>query len=118
MGLYDGIKDVAKVLQQADNVDLYIKLIDLSAQALEMQQENIRLNEEIVRLKDNSEIAKKIERHSESFLTLKDDDLKTMYCSSCWDKDNKLVQLSIHNNGWMYKCPNKDCSNTGQFAHL
>ena len=45
MGLYDGIKDVAKVLQKADNIDLYSKLIDLSAQALEIQQENARLSE-------------------------------------------------------------------------
>lgn len=31
MGLYDGIKDVAKVVQKADNIELYQKLIDLSA---------------------------------------------------------------------------------------
>ena len=37
MGLYDGIKDVAKVVQKADNIELYQKLIDLSAQALDMQ---------------------------------------------------------------------------------
>ena len=36
MGIYEGIKDVAKVVQQADNVDLYKKLLDLSAQALDM----------------------------------------------------------------------------------
>ena len=30
MSLYEGIKDVAKVVQQADNIDLYLKLIDLS----------------------------------------------------------------------------------------
>jgi len=59
MGLYDGIKDVAKVLQKADNIDLYSKLIDLSAQALEIQQENARLSEEIIRLNDVSEINKK-----------------------------------------------------------
>ena len=37
MGLYEGIKDVAKVVQQADNIELYRQLVDLSAQALEMQ---------------------------------------------------------------------------------
>ena len=29
MSLYDGIKDVAKVIQKADNVDLYRQLLDL-----------------------------------------------------------------------------------------
>jgi len=37
MGLYEGIKDVAKIVQQADNIDLYRQLIDLSSQALDMQ---------------------------------------------------------------------------------
>lgn len=36
MGLYEGIKDVAKVVQQADNLKLYQQLLDLSAQALDM----------------------------------------------------------------------------------
>ena len=46
MGLYDGIKDVAKVMQQADNIELYRQLLDLSAQALEMQAEISRLKED------------------------------------------------------------------------
>ena len=36
MGLYEGIKDVAKVVQQADNLELYKNLLDLSSQALDM----------------------------------------------------------------------------------
>ena len=31
MGLYEGIKDVAKIVQQADNLELYRQLLDLSA---------------------------------------------------------------------------------------
>ena len=46
MGLYDGIKDAAKVIQKADNIELYEKLLDLSAQALELQNDNARLIEE------------------------------------------------------------------------
>ena len=42
MGLYDGIKDAAKVIQKADNIELYEKLLDLSAQALELQNDNAR----------------------------------------------------------------------------
>lgn len=37
MGLYEGIKDVAKVVQQADNIELYKKLLDLSSEALDMK---------------------------------------------------------------------------------
>ena len=46
MGLYEGIKDVAKVVQQADNIELYRQLLDLSAQALDLQAENGQLKED------------------------------------------------------------------------
>ena len=48
MSLYEGIKDVAKVVQQADNIDLYLKLIDLSKQALDLQAEVLQLHEETI----------------------------------------------------------------------
>lgn len=43
MGLYEGIKDVAKVVQQADNIELYRQLLDLSAQAIDGATEKERL---------------------------------------------------------------------------
>lgn len=36
MGLVDSIKDIAKVVQQIDNIDLYQKIIGISAQAQEL----------------------------------------------------------------------------------
>lgn len=51
MGLYEGIKDIAKVLQQADNIPLYQQLLDLSTQALELQGEVARLRAENEELK-------------------------------------------------------------------
>ena len=56
MSLYEGIKDVAKVVQQADNVDLYLKLIDLSKQALDLQAEVLQLHEENAQLKKRKEL--------------------------------------------------------------
>ncbi|HEZ7991258.1 MAG TPA: hypothetical protein RWO66_09965 [Ruminococcus sp.] len=46
MGLYEGIKDAIGLAQKADNIDLYKQLLDLGAQALEMQAEITRLREE------------------------------------------------------------------------
>lgn len=39
MGLYEGIKDAIGLAQKADNIDLYKQLLDLGAQALDMQAE-------------------------------------------------------------------------------
>lgn len=57
MGLYEGIKDVAKVVQQADNIELYKSLLDLSSQALDMQAEISALQKENEELK--TELLKK-----------------------------------------------------------
>lgn len=103
MGLYEGIKDVAKVVQQADNVDLYKKLLDLSAQALDMQAEIAALKEENAALKREKEKMDDIEYHNTNdpdaegqeypYITLASDDKKIRYCGICWGKNHKLIPL-------------------------
>ena len=102
MGLYEGIKDVAKIVQQADNVDLYRRLIELSAQALDMQNMINKLSEENAILKKKQDIEERIQRHSELYLTLKNED-SILYCSHCWDNERKLIQVSTLNG--LYQCP-------------
>lgn len=77
MGLYEGIKDVAKVVQQADNIELYRQLLDLSAQALDLQAENGQL---------------------------KDQPEEFMYCTHCWDSEKNIIQLRCDSDGEFY-CP-------------
>ena len=53
MSLYEGIKDAAKIVQKADNIELYQKLLDLSSQALDLQAQIQKLTEENSKLKEN-----------------------------------------------------------------
>lgn len=112
MGLYEGIKDVANVIQKADNIELYSKLLDLSAQALELQKENTRLGSENERLRKQEDLTQRIVRHSETYITLKNDDAEIMYCSCCWDNSNKLIQLKRYECG-DYSC--LICKNKGYY---
>ncbi|MFR0677934.1 hypothetical protein [Dysgonomonas mossii] len=112
MGLYEGIKDVAKVIQQADNVELYKQLIDLSAQALDMQNEISRLSTENAELKKLRDIENRIERHSEPYVTLKDDSNQILFCSHCWDYEQKLIQVKCYDTG-KFKCTH--CENDGVY---
>ena len=104
MGLYDGIKDVAKILQQADNIDLYRQLLDLSVQARDLQNEVAKLQQENVNLKKELEIEDDIERYEKLFVTRKSDDTKIKYCSRCWDAERKLIQIDCHDSG-NFSCP-------------
>ena len=112
MGLYEGIKDVAKVIQQADNIELYRQLIDLSAQALDMQNEISRLSIENAELKKLRDIENQIKRHNEPYITLNDDDSQILYCSRCWDYEKKLIQVKCYDTG-SFKCTH--CDNNGIF---
>lgn len=103
MGLYEGIKDVAKVIQKADNIDLYQKLLDLCKQALDMQDEISRLKAENAELKKQTDLQSRIERRKELYLTLKGEDF--MYCSPCWDAEKLLIQLHKREFNGSYSCP-------------
>ena len=41
MGFYDAFKDVLNMAQKVDNIDLYRQLLDLSAQALEIDRKSV-----------------------------------------------------------------------------
>ena len=110
MSLYDGIKDVAKVIQKADNIDLYRQLLDLGAQALDMQAEIERLTKEIKELREAQELKTKVIRHDEPFITLEGHPDKEMYCSTCYAKERVLIQVQDFHNGF-FRCPN--CKTTG-----
>jgi len=94
MGLYEEIKDVAKVVQQADNVDLYKKLLDLSAQALDMKAEIAELKEENIQLKKENEQSDDIVYHNTNisdfsdqeypYITLASGNENIRYCAVCW----------------------------------
>lgn len=103
MGLYEGIKDVAKVIQKADNIDLYRQLIELSAQALDLQSEVAALKTENAELKRGKETETQIERYKgESYITLTNNFQKIKYCSYCWDSDRKLIQTQNYSYGDTY----------------
>lgn len=103
MSLYEGIKDVAKVVQQADNIDLYKKLIDLSAQALDLQSEIAELRTENADLKKELKENQDIIHHQTQqvdelnreypYITLKSDPTSIRYCAVCWGRDKKLIPL-------------------------
>lgn len=105
MGLYDGIKDIAKVMQQADNIELYRQLLDLSAQALDLQAEVNRLKEENEELKKKRDMSGKVVRHLEPYVTIRDEEPTLYYCSHCWDTANQLIQLDCNDYNGTFECP-------------
>lgn len=112
MGLYEQIKDVAKVVQQADNIDLYLKLLDLGAIALDMQEEIANLKEENSKLKERLNLLDKVIRHDSLYITLKEDE-SIFYCAHCWDSSRQLIQVECNDYNGTFKCPH--CKTVGVY---
>lgn len=108
MGLYEGIRDIASVIQKADNIELYQKLLDLSAQALELQAQVNQLTNDNVELRQALNLKQGIIRHKKAYLTLPEDTIDIKYCSHCWDAEHKLIQVVCHEVGAFF-CPH--CKN-------
>lgn len=111
MGLYEMIKDVAKIAKKANNIGLYRQLIDLSSQALDLQDEINKLKEENEALKKNKDLDEKIIRHSQPYITLSDDKKDIKYCAICWGNEQKLIQMKgpmdANSKYYCQKCHNK-----------
>ena len=104
MGWYDAIKDGIAVAQQVDNIPLVEKLIEAQKQILDLVNENQKLREQIREMQETTDIAGKIERHEDAYITLADDPDRHIYCSCCWDTKKILVQGQKTGVG-TYSCP-------------
>ena len=79
--LTDGLKNLADIVRQGDNFELYSKLLDLYSKALDLQEENFELKQKLADQDSLRELTSRIERHTQPFITLKDDSDHLIYCA-------------------------------------
>ena len=89
---------------------MYRQLLDLSAQALDLQAEVARLTAENEQLKKNADIESKIKRYEQPYITLEGENENIRYCSTCWAKSRTLIQVRCDNDGH-FRCP--ECKTSG-----
>ena len=112
MSFYDAIKDAASLAQKADNIELYRQLLDLGAQALDLQSEVARLTEENKQLKQNAVLEQRILRNEQPFFTLEGENQDIRYCVNCWAKNRVLIQLQCNDDGH-FRC--SECTTKGTY---
>lgn len=107
--LYDGIINAAQLVKNSGNTELYGNLLDLGKDALDMQEEIIRLRYENRELLKAKGLEERIERYDEPFITLRGDEKRIIYCARCWDDENKTIQVNLDSSGTFFcsKCHNE-----------
>lgn len=99
--IYQLVRDLIDEAKEQKNMELVDKLIEIKLKISDIEEENARL-------KKTLEQERNVERHLDgNYITLKDDELKIPYCSTCWGKDKKLIQLRDENDvtEGLPKCP-------------
>lgn len=111
MGILDEVKSVATTIQKADNIELYSKILEIQSQAMDLIEENRELKNEIEDIKKKLETKQSITYNKQMYWVKKENELDGPFCTRCWDKEQKLIRLHKHDNGWgtvFMQCP--ECS--------
>ena len=106
-------KDVVGVVQKLDNIELYQKVLDIQAQALELSNSNIEKDKKIKELEKQFDDFQKM-KFEGKFYHIEGEEYP--YCPGCWGAKKRRTHLVIDkgDGGTNYKCPTHDC----KFEHF
>lgn len=104
MGVLDTIKDVATLVQKADNIELNQKILELQSQIMNLLNENHTLRGQVRDLSERVELQDSLTFKDNMYWRTLDEGVDGPFCSKCWDTDRKLVRLQTLGNQAQY-CP-------------
>jgi hypothetical protein len=90
MGIVENLKDVLKLADAANNLDLYKKLAELQTSILALQDENRELKDRVGQL--NQQLSLKDKMHFTAPFYYQEND-KTPYCPACWEGKNAAIHV-------------------------
>lgn len=104
MNFLEVVKDAVKIAQKCGNIELYKQLLDLSAMAIDIQNENSILRQENAELKRTRDMENDIEYHMDAYVSRKTDSSPIKYCVACWASKRSLVTLQWDGT-YQHICP-------------
>jgi hypothetical protein len=106
MGAIDNVKEVAKLVRELGNMELYRQILDLQGEIMELAQANRELNIKNHELEETLNKVGKME-FSSPFYYAEGDDIP--HCPRCWEVDKKAVHYPPPRKsaaGPIYECHN------------
>jgi len=99
MGLIENIKDVAELVQKADNIELLRKVLQLQQAALDEQEERRQLRQRIDDLEEHLRDKGRLTFHDNAYW----DESDGPFCSTCFDSKRTRIRLHELSQG-AYAC--------------
>ena len=112
MGIIENAKEAVKLVQQIDNIELYRKILDLQAEAIELTEQLKQKCEIIGQLKEALELKGKL-IYKDSAYYVADENGKIIdgpFCTKCFDIDHLKCRLVPDNKEPQVICPNCEVS--------
>jgi len=113
MAIFDELKSVAGVLQEAGKIEQYRQILDAQKELLEMQKRISDLETEnkdlIEKLKTQESLI--FENNAYWIIDESGNKIDGPYCSCCWDDERKTIRMLPSGHPAYYDCPK--CKNKG-----
>jgi hypothetical protein len=116
MAIFDELKSIAGVLQEAGKIEQYRQILDIIKELLEIQKKNFDLETENRSLKDKLETKNSLVFERNSYWTQNGDVKDGPFCTCCWDDHRKTIRMQPCGNPAYYNCPKCENKNVEIFA--
>jgi hypothetical protein len=105
MAIFDELRSIGRVLQEAGKIEQYQQILDAQEKLLEQQKRIFDLEKENQELKEKFNLKKNLIHRAEVYY-LKDGEKEDgPFCAKCYDVEGLLVRMTHWNPG-VNRCPN------------
>jgi hypothetical protein len=105
MGVVDNFRDLLKVADAVNNLELYKKLSELQNSVYSLEEENRALKEELRRRDEQRDIGSRLHPKDNAYYLDDGKEPDGPFCLRCWDVDRKLVSEKRGATPGRYFCP-------------
>lgn len=93
MAIFDELKSIGKVLQEAGKIEQYQQILNLQQQLLDIQKKINDLKVENKELKDKLKLQNNLTYENNAYWIKKEDKKEGPFCSRCWDVKKNTVRM-------------------------
>lgn len=106
MAIFDELKSIGKVLQEAGKIEQYQQILNLQQQLLDIQKKISDLEVENKELRDKLKLQGSLIYENNAYWIKKEDKKDGPFCSRCWDVEKNTVRTKQGvNNPAFHSCP-------------